>query len=386
MKKLTHKMLFALVTLSCIDLAGLQAEASPATPAESQIATAQRALQTVPDSVKDLNALAVGLTRRARETGDPAYYEEANQALEKADRLQPGNRQTRRISAWVAMGQHEFGQARRIASDSQHRAPRDAWNLSVLGDALMELGRYAQAEKAFQEMVDLKPGPAAYTRVAYLRETRGDLTGALEMMHLALASSAPRESEDRAWILVQVAHLQELQGDLTGSERSYLEALDSFPGYHYALAGLAELTLRAGRAGESAGYAAESIRAAPHAERYLVLADALRALGQEEKAREAEGRFERQALENVDKADNENHDLVLFYLERRPDPAKALSIARRESGRRQDIHTMDRLAVALAAGGHRRQAQRILRRVLEVGTRDPLIRAHAAALQLRIPS
>jgi len=114
--------------------------------------------------------------------------------------------------------------------------------------------------------------------------------------------------------------------------------------------------------------------------------DALRALGQEENAREAEGRFERQALENVDKADNENHDLVLFYLERRPDPAKALSIARRESGRRQDIHTMDRLAVALAAGGHPRQAQRILRRVLEVGTRDPLIRAHAAALQLRIPS
>ena len=380
---MVRKMLFVAACLSCLcRLAASEARGNPASPAEFQIETAQRALQKQPDSVKHLDALAVGLTRRARETGDAAYYEKAAQAIEKAERLQPGDPGTLRISAWVAMGRHEFAQAYKITKKVDRRAPHDAWNLSVMGDALMELGRYGEAENAFQAMIDLKPGPAAWTRVAYLRETRGDLEGALEMMHLALDSTEPREREDRAWILVQIAHLQEMEGQLAASEQSYRQALESYAGYHYALAGLAALELRQGSAAESAEHAAQSIQAAPHAERYLLLADALRALGREEEANDAESTFERKALENVALADNENHDLVLYYLERRPDPSKALSIAQREAVRRRDIHTMDRLAVALAAEGHPRRAARILRRVLEVGTRDPLIRAHAASLSL----
>ena len=383
MKNMTFRIHTLVAALSCLGwLAAHDAQAAPASPAERQIESAQAALAKQPDSVKSLDSLAVGLTRRARETGDVAYYQKAADALEKAERLQPGNQQTLRISAWVAMGRHEFAQAWRIARHYDRLYPHDPWNLSVMGDALMELGRYRDAERAFQQMVDLKPGPAACTRVAYLRETRGDLQGALEMMRLALASTDSREREDRAWILVQIAHLQEIMGDLEGSEGSYHDALNGFAGYHYALAGLAEVSLREGRADEAAAYAAQSIQAAPHAERYLLLADAQRELGKEDEARLSESTFERLALENVGKADNENHDLVLYYLQRRPNFSRALAVARQEVRRRRDIHTMDRLAVALAAQGHTGEAKRILRRVLEVGTRDPLVRAHAAALQI----
>ncbi|MCI0568160.1 MAG: tetratricopeptide repeat protein, partial [Acidobacteria bacterium] len=183
-------------------------------PAQAQIDTARAALQRQPSSVKDFNSLAVGLTRRARETGDVAYYQEATKALEEAHRLDPGNRQTLRISAWVAMGRHEFARAYTLARRFDRSYPDDFWNLSVMGDALMELGRYDEAEKTFQRMADLKPGPAAYSRVAYLREIRGDLDGAMEMMQMALSATDPRESEDRAWLLVQIARLQELSGNL----------------------------------------------------------------------------------------------------------------------------------------------------------------------------
>src|SRR5262249_44151698 len=120
--------------------------------------------------------------------------------------------------------------------------------------------------------------------------------------------------------------------------------------------------------------------AAPHAERYLVMADALRALGRDDEADQAETTFERLALGNLSAADNENHDLVLFYLERRRDPQHALEIARLEATRRRDVHPLDRLAVALQAAGEERGARRVLRQALRSGTRDPLIAAHAAAM------
>jgi tetratricopeptide (TPR) repeat protein len=380
--------LFAILTLALL-LFPESAEAATTktiTPAQAQIDAALSALKLQPASVKSFNSLAVGLTRRARETGDVAYYQEAMRALEEADRLDPQNRQTLRISAWVAMGCHQFDRAFDLTRRYDRRYPDDAWNLSVMGDALMELGRYNEAERAFQRMVDLRPGPAAYSRVAYLRETRGDLVGAMDLMQMALSATDPRESEDRAWLMVQIAHLHEISGNLSDSEASYRAALEAFGGYHYALSGLAELMLRLGRADEAATLARGAIEAAPHAERYLVLADALRAAGRDQEALEAEATFEHLALMNVANPDNENHDLVLFYLQRRHEPAKALSIARLEALRRRDLQTLDRLALALEAAGEKGQAKRLMKRILKIGTRDPLIAGHAAAMGLALSS
>jgi tetratricopeptide (TPR) repeat protein len=349
-------------------------------PAQKQIEAARSALALRPDDVRRLNSLAVGLTRRARETGDPAYYDEAWKALQDASHRDPGNLETLRISAWVSMGRHEFAKAHKIAKRYERRTAGDPWNLGVLGDASMELGLYREAERAYQRMVDAKPGPAAYSRVAYVREARGDAEGARQIMQMALAATDSRECEDRAWLLVQIAHLQDLLGQPEEAVRCYEDALETFPKYHYALAGLSELKLRLGRVAEAASLARQAIEAAPHAERFLLLADVLRSLGEIEEANRAESTFERLALENADKADNENHDLVLYYLERRPDPRRALALAKREAGRRKDLHTLDRLAVALHACGKHRQARRLMREVLRIGTRDPLIARHAQSM------
>jgi tetratricopeptide (TPR) repeat protein len=384
-----EKLLLAMASFAILSLVPLPSQAADAgnagagtstagSPAEMQIERARAELEAHPGRVKSLNALAVALTRRARESGDTRYYEDAAQALEQASRSEPDNPASMRIAAWVAMGRHQFAAAYDLTRRYDRRHGADPWNLSVMGDALMELGRYDEAEKAYQRMVDLKPGPIAYSRVAYLRELRGDLQGAEEMMRTAYAATRPEESEDRAWLQVQVAHLRSLQNDAAGAEAAYRQALAEFPGYHYALAGHSELALRLGRAEEAAALAQRSIDAAPHAERYLLLADALRALDRETEARAAEDTFERLALANVDNPDNENHDLVLYYLERRPDPARALAIARLEATRRQDIHTLDRLAMALEANGRHHEAARLMKRIREIGSRDPVIVAHLA--------
>src|SRR5262245_36715835 len=71
---------------------------------------------------------------------------------------------------------------------------------------------------------------------------------------------------------------------------------------------------------------------------------------------------------------------VLFYLDRRPDPGRALAIARREAGRRRDVQTLDRLAWALFKNGRTRAAERLSKAILRTGTPDPLIARHAAQI------
>ncbi len=348
-------------------------------PAQQQIEAARETIRRSPDEARGYQELAIGLTRRARETGEASWYEKAAQALESARALDPADAASQRVSAWIAMGRHEFGRARAISRSYTRRNPTDPWGFSALGDALMELGRYEQAASAYQKMVDLRPGPAAWARVAYAREVAGDLDGARELMRMAWEGTSARESEDRAWLLVQWAHLEDVTGDAAAAEDLLRRSLETFPGYHSALSALAALTLRDGRVEEARELASRAIEAADHAERRLTLAGALRALGRGEEAAGQEAAFERMALEHVDAPDNENHDLVLFYLDRR-DPARALEIARREAGRRRDVQTLDRLAVALDACGHPAQARRVMREALSSGTRDPLIRAHAIAL------
>jgi tetratricopeptide (TPR) repeat protein len=345
-------------------------------PAEEQIGRARTVIASRP-TVAAYNALAIGHVRRARETGDVSHYHGALAALEESRRLDPADPEALLISAWARMGRHEFDLARRLARRYLAERPDDTRGLAVLADSLLELGEYEDAERVLDRLIDIRPGPASFGRIAYFREITGDPDGALDLMRLALAAASRDEPEDRAWFKVQVGHLQEATGDLPAAEEGYRAALRLFPGYHYALAALSGITLRAGRPEEALSFARQAIEAAPHAERYLVLADALRALGRKAEAQAAEDRFEAQAIRNSDGADNENHDLVLFYLDRRPDPARALALARHEAKARRDIHTLDRLAWALHRNGKSRAAERLMMKILATGTRDPLIRGHA---------
>ena len=70
--------------------------------------------------------------------------------------------------------------------------------LAILIDASVELGRYDEAETHLSDLLALRPGSAALSRLSYLRELHGDLDGArLAMLQAEQATSA---SEDRATI------------------------------------------------------------------------------------------------------------------------------------------------------------------------------------------
>jgi tetratricopeptide (TPR) repeat protein len=338
--------------LALLAAVSFAAPARASTPAEQRIAAAHAGIDKNPSSPRGYTDLALALARRARETSDPAYYAQADDALDRALALAPGDLEASKVRAWVRLGQHRFADALALAQELIHRAPDDVMVYGLLTDASVELGRYDEAEKAAQWMLDIRPGNIpALTRAAYLRELFGDLEGAREMMQMALDQTSPAETEDRAWMLAQTGHLHLLDGDLAKAERALREALRLFPGYHYALGNLARVRTAQGRHAEAVKLFRERQAVADHPENLYELAEALERAGSKKEARAAFAAFEAAARAESAGADNANRELVFYYVDHARKPAEALRLAEAEAAVRRDVYTLDAFAWALWAAG-----------------------------------
>jgi tetratricopeptide (TPR) repeat protein len=354
-------------------------------PAERSIAQAKKLIEKNPNDFEAYNALALALSRRARETSDVVYYTQGDEALQKSFAISPDNFDGQRIRVWLLLGRHEFAAALEAAKRLNQKMPDDVMLYGFLTDANVELGNYKEAEVAAQWMLDLKPGNTpGLTRAAYLRELFGDLDGSLELMNMAYQSTPPSEVEDGAWIVTQMAHLQLATGKLSESEQLSQQALAMFPGYHYALGNLAKVRIQQQRYNEAVELLKQRYQAAPHAENLFELAKALQLAGRTEEAKQAFAGFEQKSLLETNRADNSNHELVLYYADYANQPAKALEVARREYARRHDVFTLDGYAWALHVSGQNEEAREQIKAALAVGIRDAHLFRHAGEIALAV--
>ncbi len=379
------RILAALVLGSIPFAGGPAAWGGTDSPAQIRIDRARNGIAADPRRHELYDEMALALARRARETSDPAYYQQAEEAVRESLRLKPDGFEAQRIRTWCALGKHEFGRALEISRALRERFPDDVLTYGLLADAHVELGNYKEAEEATQWMLDLRPGNVpGLTRAAHLRELFGDLEGAAELMASAFHQTAPGEVEDRAWILTQIAHLELARGKTEPAEKLLQQAVDLFPDYHYTLAMLAKVRAAQGRNDEAVELRRRHVAAAPHPENRYYLAEALERAGRGEEAARVYAEFEKQALAESPNEDNANHELVFYYVDHASKPAEALRIARREIARRRDVYTLDAFAWALQANGEDAEARRQIESVLAVGVLDARILHHAEVIALKL--
>jgi tetratricopeptide (TPR) repeat protein len=381
------RTLNALLLLPLTALATLaQTNPSPAvklSPAERSIAQARRLIEKKPDNFEAYNALALALSRRARETSDVKYYDQAETALKQSLAMSPDNFEAAKIHVWLLLGKHEFPAALDEAKKLNQRMPDDIMTYGFLADANVELGNYKDAEAAAQTMLDLRTGSLpALTRAAYLRELFGDLEGSSDLMNMALQSTPPSEVEDAAWILTQMAHLKLAVGNTADAEKYLQNALKLFPQYHYALGNLAKVRIRQGRYDEAIELFEQRYQSAPHAENLFDVAEALALSGRSEQAKQAFSEFEKKSLLETNRKDNSNRELVFYYADYKHAPAKALEIAKREFAWRHDVFTLDCYAWALHVNGQDKEARKHIEYALSVGVRDSKLIRHAGEIAL----
>lgn len=344
---------------------------------DRDIQTAQRRVREASEPRPFLEQLGWLYVAKARQSSDEGFYKLAEHCALALEATEPGNPDALLLRGHVLISLHHFTEAEAIASQlvRQRTLPFD---YGLLGDALTEQGRLAEAVAAYQRMVDLRPDLQSYSRVAYMRWLKGDLDGAIDVACLAAGAVSPLDPESASWTLTRLALYYFQAGLVAQAEVARDSALRFTPDYPSALLLKSRMLLDADRVGEAVEPLKRATEINPLPEFQWALADTLRAAGRAEEAAKVESDLARTG------AQGDPRTFALFLATRGEQAERAVQLAQRELQARADIFTHDALAWALAAAGRIEEAQAHMERALAEGTEDARLFAHAAVIAARL--
>lgn len=345
-------------------LGAFEALNGSAQPISSRVTTAASLTQRGNDELQ-----------RARETADPAHYARAEAALAGALRLDGRSVDATIGLATLALARHDFRRGLRYALRARRLAPRLARPFSVLVDAELELGRYRQARRSLQQMIELRPSLASYARVSYVRELRGDLAGAAQAMSYAVSAGAG-VPENVAYVQTQLGDLEALRGHTGLARRAYAAALAGVSGYVPALAGRAHLDAATGRLRAAIRGYENIVRRRPLPQYVIALGESQQAAGRRADARETFALVEAERRLLAANGVNSDLEIALFEADH-GNRGRAVDLARRAWQAAPSVRSADAVGWALTRSGRPGEGLVWARRALRLGSRDPLILTRA---------
>jgi pentatricopeptide repeat protein len=275
---------------------------------------------------------------------------------------------------------HRFGEGLETARQAQQKAPRNAVIYGAMVDALVELGRYEEADKAINTMMSLRPDASAYVRLAYLYYLHGDNQEAVEVMRAAVKSSGPTDAEGLAWCRVHLGEELLKAQKSWEAERFFDLALRDFPDYHMALTAKARARLAAGDIEKAIELYQRAQTRVPLPDTAIALCDIYTKLGRHDEAKKQFDFVEFLELSGGQGADPYSSQLALFWANHDTRLDEALDLIERQRKARSDIYTCDVLAWCLFKKGRLREAQTAIREALRLGTREAQIHYHAGMI------
>jgi tetratricopeptide (TPR) repeat protein len=350
--------------------------------------TLDQAIQLFEERVKknpmdfaSLQYLGEFYERKAKETGDLALYAKAEAALRESLRLEPDVPRTEATLAAVLCTQHKFAEGLAIAQKLNRRNPRDIDALATMGDALLEMGRYPEAEEALRDLLTRSPLPQVVARKANVAELKGDFDGALRLMREAAEairkSGAPK---DVAWYQGRLGDIAFNAGRLDEADAFYRSVPEGTDTFHDATFGKGRVLLAKGRADEAIEMFEKAVAIGPDPHMLAALGDLYLKHGRKEKA---EALFSR--LEEVTEGKAEYlRERSLFYSDHDRKLPEALSLAEKDLEQRKDVFGYDALAWALCKNGRPEEAAKAMEQAMKLGTKDSKLYYHSGMIALKL--
>jgi tetratricopeptide (TPR) repeat protein len=355
-----------------------------ASSVDLRIAAAQKRVKATPNA-QSYNEVAFAFCRKGRDTGDPAAFDEATAALTRSGALEPGNYESRKLQALLYLETQQYMKALKVASELNRQVPDDIGNWGLLADANTALGKYSEAERDAQWILDLRPGSAlGFEKAAALREVFGDSTGSIEFYDEANLRTSPSDADQRAWYLTRKAQLELASGNTRLAEEAVNQALLLFPDSQLARSTLAAIRSAQGRYDEAASLLETNYKRVRSGKNLYVLAEVLKKSSHPEPSAALFQQFESKAKMEMSRSGSADIDLIFFYLNQKNDPVKALSLAIARSAEYQDCDTLDVFAWALYTNGRFSEAKTQMDRALAVGVRSPLYFCHALQIASKL--
>jgi tetratricopeptide (TPR) repeat protein len=357
------------------DPGGARAAADRTT--DGRIREARRAVAADPASPNGHARLGDAYFQKARETGDArgVLVARAEESYRAALRRDPRDVAATVGLGLVALNGHGFAQGLEYGLRARRLAPDLVRPYAVVVDAQIELGRYDDAERSLQRMIDLKPNLASYARASYYRELNGDLAGALEAMELAVSAGGDAP-EQVAYVQTLLGDLQLDRADLAPAREAYRLALARLPGYVDARFGLARAEAQAGDFPEALRRLRGVVADRPDPDHLLMLAEVELRLGHGAAARRHISRARAREAALLRQGSNPDAGVVLLEATY-GDRAEAVRLAREVWRAAPSVTSADALGWALTRSGRPSEGLRWARRALRLGTPSPSFHYHA---------
>ncbi|MGH3932798.1 MAG: tetratricopeptide repeat protein, partial [Pseudonocardiaceae bacterium] len=345
-----------------------------ADPLDTSIRRAQERLREHPDDALTWAQLGGAYVERARISASPGYYSHAQGALDRSMRLQPeGNAEAMIGLGALANSRHDFTAARDWAQRAIQLRPATAAGYGVLADALTQLGDTEGATAAIQQMLDLRPGIAAFTRASYDLELHGRVVDARRALEQALVDA--HSPADIAFCRYYLGELAFNSGDLDGAARQYEQGLVAAPDDAALLAGTARIDAAQGRTTEALESYRDVTARLPLPQYLQEYGELLTVVGRTEQAQRQFDLYRTQ--QELYQAQGASDDLaVALFLADHGDPAQALGFAEAEWARRQNVFTADAMAWALHVAGRDEEALGFADRAATLGWRNATLTYH----------
>ena len=252
---------------------------------QALVAQLQAGLRERPDNVRGLDLLGLAYQQRARETGDPSYYVRSEGVLRRALSHAPNDLDATSGLASLALSRHRFGlgapprqaRTRTLADDRpqlrrhRRRAPRARSlprGVPVLrhdGAAAARASRRTRASPTHASCSAISTAPS---RRSFSPPTQPPTSGSRTRGRRR--SSASSSSPAVAW---------------TRRPRTSATALQTFPGYVYALDAIAQVEIARGHLGTATGFEQRAVDTIPLPQFVGLLGDLLAATGHPRAAR-----------------------------------------------------------------------------------------------------
>jgi len=344
-----------------------------------QIAAIESRLKSSPGDAALRDQLAGAYLQKMRETADGSYLQRAEFLIKEVLKSDPSSLPARKRQIEFEMQRHHFRRVVELVRSLLRDSPDQPALLALYGDALMEMGEYDKASDVYQDLVDRKPGLPAYNRVAWFRFVTGDADGALQIARQALRLEAAT-SENKAWCLADLGIMLLKTGAVDSATESFLSALQAFPKYHHALAGLARVRAAQGREEEAITLLLQAQARVPYPEYSGMLALLYRKTGQRALAEKQIAMLD--ASDQLERAAGElaNRNLALAFADLGYRTSRAVELARAELDIRQDVYTWDTLAWALFRDGKLQEAADLAPKAVSLNTAEPAFYIHAAQI------
>lgn len=346
---------------------------------ERQLAALQDRLRRVPKDYNAWASLGLAYVQQARITADPSYYPKADGALARSLQIEPKDNYLALLGQGAtAAARHDFAAALGLAQRAAVINPQASAVYGVMGDALIELGRYDEAFRAIQRMLDLSPDTGSLARGSYTWELRGNYSLARENLERARDEASGRS--DMAFADYYLGELAFNSGNLAVARADYEVGLRADPSYLPLRAGLAKVLAARGETAAALAAYKTVTDELPQPGYLIEYGDLLAAAGRSAEAAEQyelvrveEKLFQSQGV-------NTDLELALFDADHGR-PAQALLTARAERGRRDSVAVDDALAWALHAVGRDREALVEAKHAARLGFRSASFAYHRGVIE-----